>query len=106
MEDLALESDTDELEAVRARQVPTLAGLSNVFTLPTLAPEPVPGSRMAVIGAGFIGAEVASAAASRGMEVTMIDTNPVPFAAQLGTEMGSVVAGLHTANGVELIRRH
>jgi NADPH-dependent 2,4-dienoyl-CoA reductase/sulfur reductase-like enzyme len=93
----------------RARQLPTLAGLSNVFTLRTLAdaqslaPELVPGSRMAVIGAGFIGAEVASAAASRGMEVTMIDTKPVPFAAQLGTEMGAVVAGLHAANGVELI---
>jgi NADPH-dependent 2,4-dienoyl-CoA reductase/sulfur reductase-like enzyme len=58
---------------------------------------------MAVIGAGFIGAEVAAAAASRGMDVTMIDTKPVPFAAQLGTEMGSVVAGLHAANGVELI---
>lgn len=93
----------------RARQMPTLAGLSNVFTLRTLtdaqslAPELVPGSRMAVIGAGFIGAEVASAAASRGMEVTIIDMKSVPFAAQLGTEMGGVVAGLHAANGVELI---
>jgi NADPH-dependent 2,4-dienoyl-CoA reductase/sulfur reductase-like enzyme len=93
----------------RARQLPTLAGLSNVFTLRTLAdaqslaPELVPGSRMVVIGAGFIGAEVAAAAASRGMEVTIIDTKPVPFAAQLGTEMGAVVAGLHAANGVELI---
>lgn len=93
----------------RARQLPTLAGLSNVFTLRTLgdaqclAPELVPGSRMAVIGAGFIGAEVAAAAASRGMEVTIIDTKAVPFAAQLGREMGGVVAGLHAANGVELI---
>lgn len=93
----------------RARQLPTLAGLSNVFTLRTLAdaqslaPELVPGSRMAVIGAGFVGAEVASAAASRGMDVTMIDARPVPFAAQLGSEMGGVVAGLHAANGVELI---
>lgn len=93
----------------KARQLPILAGLSNVFTLRTLAdaqslaPELVPGSRMAVIGAGFIGAEVASAAASRGMEVTMIDTKAVPFAAQLGTEMGGVVAGLHAANGVEFI---
>ena len=93
----------------RARQLPTLAGLSNVFSLRTLAdaqslaPELVPGSRMAVIGAGFIGAEVASAAASRGMEVTMIDTKPVPFAAQLGAEMGAVVARLHAANGVELV---
>ncbi|WP_457973539.1 NAD(P)/FAD-dependent oxidoreductase [Arthrobacter sp. D1-17] len=93
----------------RARQLPTLAGLSNVFSLRTLAdaqalaPELLPGSRMAVIGAGFIGAEVASAAVSRGMEVTIIDTKPVPFAGQLGTEMGAVVAGLHAANGVELI---
>ena len=93
----------------RARLLPTLAGLSNVFTLRTLgdaqslAPELVAGSRMVVIGAGFIGAEVAAAAASRGMEVTIIDTKPVPFAAQLGTEMGGAVAGLHAANGVELI---
>lgn len=93
----------------KARQLPTLAGLSNVFTLRTLAdaqglaPELVAGSRMVVIGAGFIGAEVASAAASRGMEVTMIDASPVPFTAQLGTEMGAVVGGLHAANGVELI---
>lgn len=93
----------------RARQLPTLAGLSNVFSLRTLAdaqslaPELVPGSRMTVIGAGFIGAEVASAAASRGMEVTVIDTKPVPFAAQLGAEMGAVVGGLHAANGVELV---
>ena len=93
----------------RARQLPALAGLSNVFTLRTLAdaqalaPALVPGNKMAVIGAGFIGAEVASAAASRGMDVTMIDTKPVPFAVQLGAEMGGVVAGLHAANGVELI---
>lgn len=93
----------------RARTLPCLAGLSNVFTLRTmedaqsLAPELVAGSRLTIIGAGFIGAEVASAAAARGMEVTMIDTGPVPFAAQLGNEMGSVVAGLHRVNGVELI---
>jgi NADPH-dependent 2,4-dienoyl-CoA reductase/sulfur reductase-like enzyme len=93
----------------RARKLPTLAGLTNVFTLRTLAdaqslaPELLPGSRMAVIGAGFIGAEVAAAAASRGMDVTMIDSKPVPFAAQLGTEMGGLMAGLHAANGVELI---
>jgi NADPH-dependent 2,4-dienoyl-CoA reductase/sulfur reductase-like enzyme len=93
----------------RARQLPALAGLSNVFSLRTLAdaqslaPELVPGSKMAVIGAGFVGAEVASSAASRGMDVTLVDTKPVPFAAQLGMEMGSVVGGLHTAKGVRLI---
>ncbi|MBT2551600.1 NAD(P)/FAD-dependent oxidoreductase [Arthrobacter sp. ISL-5] len=93
----------------RARQLPALAGLGNVFYLRTiadaqgLAPRLVAGARMTVIGAGFIGAEVASAAASRGMQVTMINNAPVPFAAQLGQDMGAVVAKLHAANGVDLI---
>jgi NADPH-dependent 2,4-dienoyl-CoA reductase/sulfur reductase-like enzyme len=93
----------------RARQIPALAGLDNVFYLRTMAdaqgltPTLVAGARMIVIGAGFIGAEVASAAASRGMEVTMINSGPVPFSAQLGQDMGSVVANLHEANGVNLI---
>jgi NADPH-dependent 2,4-dienoyl-CoA reductase/sulfur reductase-like enzyme len=93
----------------RARQLPALAGRDNVFYLRTiadaqrLAPKLVTGARMTVIGAGFIGAEVASAAASRGMEVTMIDNTPVPFTAQLGHEMGAVVADLHKANGVNVL---
>jgi NADPH-dependent 2,4-dienoyl-CoA reductase/sulfur reductase-like enzyme len=93
----------------RARQIPDLAGLDNVFYLRTMAdaqgltPRLVPGARMIVIGAGFIGAEVASSAASRGMEVTMINNGAVPFTAQLGPDMGSVVAKLHQANGVELV---
>ncbi|MCA4134533.1 NAD(P)/FAD-dependent oxidoreductase [Arthrobacter sp. M4] len=93
----------------RARQLPALADRDNVFYLRTiadaqgLAPKLVAGGRMAVIGAGFIGAEVASAAASRGMEVTMINNTPVPFAVQLGDEMGEIVARLHAVNGVELI---
>jgi NADPH-dependent 2,4-dienoyl-CoA reductase/sulfur reductase-like enzyme len=93
----------------RARKLPALEGLENVFYLRTIAdaqgltPRLVPGARMTVIGAGFIGAEVASAAASRGMEVTMINNAPVPFTAQLGQDMGDVVAKLHLANGVDLI---
>jgi NADPH-dependent 2,4-dienoyl-CoA reductase/sulfur reductase-like enzyme len=93
----------------RARKLPALGGLENVFYLRTiadaqgLAPRLVPGARMTVIGAGFIGAEVASAAASRGMEVTMINNAPVPFTAQLGQDMGDVVARLHLAKGVNLI---
>lgn len=93
----------------RARQLPALAGMNNVFYLRTitdaqeLAPRLVGGARMVVIGAGFIGAEVASAAASRGMHVAIINNAPVPFTAQLGPDMGAVVAKLHAAHGVELI---
>jgi len=93
----------------RSRQLPALAGLDNVFYLRTitdaegLAPKLVAGDRMVIVGAGFIGAEVASAAASRGMDVTMINNTPVPFAAQLGEDMGATVARLHLANGVDLV---
>jgi NADPH-dependent 2,4-dienoyl-CoA reductase/sulfur reductase-like enzyme len=83
--------------------------MDNVFYLRTiadaerLAPKLIPGDRMIVIGAGFIGAEAASAAAARGMDVTMINNNPVPFTAQLGSDMGAAVASLHTSNGVSLV---
>ncbi len=93
----------------RCRQLPALKGLDNVFYLRTiadaqgLAPRLVPGNRMVVIGAGFIGAEAASVAASRGMDVTMINNNQVPFTAQLGADMGATVAKLHTAHGVDLV---
>lgn len=93
----------------RARRLPVLASMTNVFYLRTvadaqrLAPKLVSGARMTVVGAGFIGAEVASAAASRGMDVTMINNTPVPFTAQLGQDMGAVVGKLHVANGVDLI---
>jgi NADPH-dependent 2,4-dienoyl-CoA reductase/sulfur reductase-like enzyme len=92
-----------------ARTVPELAGLSNVFTLRTLqdaqdlAPELMPGSRLLVVGAGFIGAEVASTAKALGMDVTIICKGEVPLSAPLGTEMAAVMATLHRINGVELI---
>lgn len=93
----------------RCRKLPALEGMENVFYLRTiadaerLAPKLIAGDRMVVIGAGFIGAEAASAAAARGMDVTMINNNPVPFTAQLGSDMGAAVASLHTSNGVSLV---
>jgi len=46
--------------------------------------------RVAVVGAGFIGAEVAATARQRGLEVTLIEALPVPLGRVLGTEMGAV----------------
>jgi NADPH-dependent 2,4-dienoyl-CoA reductase/sulfur reductase-like enzyme len=92
-----------------ARTLPELAGLSNVFTLRTLqdaqdlAPELVPGGRLLVVGAGFIGAEVASTAKGLGMDVTIVCKSEVPLSGPLGTEMAAVMATLHEINGVELI---
>lgn len=53
-----------------------------------------------VVGAGFIGAEVAATARMAGLDVTMIEALPVPFARVLGEQMGRLCARLHTDHGV------
>jgi NADPH-dependent 2,4-dienoyl-CoA reductase/sulfur reductase-like enzyme len=60
------------------------------------------GARVAVVGAGVIGAEVAAACRGRGLQVTMIDVAPVPLERSLGREMGTIVADLHRDHGVDL----
>jgi NADPH-dependent 2,4-dienoyl-CoA reductase/sulfur reductase-like enzyme len=62
-----------------------------------------PGARLVVVGAGFIGAEVAATARALGLDVTVVEALPTPLSAALGTEFGAVVAGLHTAHGVRLL---
>jgi len=55
-----------------------------------------------IVGAGFIGAEVASAARSREIAVTVLETLPVPSARALGPEVGALAGRLLTENGAEL----
>jgi NADPH-dependent 2,4-dienoyl-CoA reductase/sulfur reductase-like enzyme len=60
------------------------------------------GARVAVVGAGFIGGEVAATARSRGLEVTLIEALPAPLERQLGAEMGAQVVALHRDHGVDV----
>jgi len=55
-----------------------------------------------VVGAGFIGAEVAASARSQGAEVTMLEKNQVPLNRAIGEEMGTLYAGIHRDHGVDL----
>jgi NADPH-dependent 2,4-dienoyl-CoA reductase/sulfur reductase-like enzyme len=55
-----------------------------------------------VIGAGFIGAEFASAARGYGCTVSIIEMQDVPMSHILGAEVGSKLAALHAANGAQL----
>ncbi|MFD4252384.1 NAD(P)/FAD-dependent oxidoreductase [Amycolatopsis thermoflava] len=92
----------------RARRLPgsPLAGVHTLRTLDdaiALRAELVPGARLVVIGAGFIGAEVASTARGLGLAVTVVEQQAVPLAGPLGTELGGVCAALHGEHGVELI---
>lgn len=58
--------------------------------------------RVAVVGAGFIGSEVAATARGRGCEVTIIEVAAVPLAHVLGEEMGRAVSALHGDHGVDV----
>jgi len=60
------------------------------------------GARTVVIGGGFVGAEVASAARKRGLPVTIIEAAALPLGRALGEQMGAVCATLHAANGTDL----
>ena len=55
-----------------------------------------------IVGAGWVGCEVAAAARSLDTAVTMVDPLDVPLQRVLGTDIGEVFAGLHAAKGVDL----
>jgi 3-phenylpropionate/trans-cinnamate dioxygenase ferredoxin reductase subunit len=58
--------------------------------------------RLAIVGAGFVGAEVASTACGLGVEVTLVDLTPTPLARVLGEEAGAVLAERYRSHGVDL----
>jgi 3-phenylpropionate/trans-cinnamate dioxygenase ferredoxin reductase subunit len=61
-----------------------------------------PGARVVIVGAGFIGAEVASTAAHLGCSVTLLEAAPVPLGRALGPELGAIYAEIIRENGVDL----
>jgi NADPH-dependent 2,4-dienoyl-CoA reductase/sulfur reductase-like enzyme len=89
------------------RRLPNQPDLANVFTLRTLddalqmrAALQTGSPRVAVIGAGFIGAEVAATARHFGCDVTIIEALPVPLVRALGPSMGAACAEIHRDHDV------
>ncbi|MFI9271302.1 NAD(P)/FAD-dependent oxidoreductase [Kitasatospora sp. NPDC052896] len=84
------------------------ADLDGVFTLRRIADSEAlravfaPGARVAVIGAGWIGLEVAAAARTAGAEVTVLEVLELPLLRVLGREAAEVFAELHRQHGVRL----
>lgn len=60
------------------------------------------GASLAVVGAGWIGLEVAAGARQRGVNVTVVETARQPLLAALGETVGEVFATLHREHGVDL----
>ncbi len=61
-----------------------------------------PGARIAIIGGGWIGLEVAAAARAAGADVTVLEGAHLPLLRVLGSEMATIFADLHTSHGVDL----
>jgi NADPH-dependent 2,4-dienoyl-CoA reductase/sulfur reductase-like enzyme len=81
----------------------------NVHTLRTLEDarrlraELRPGARLAIVGAGFIGQEVAATARRRGVDVTIVEALDTPLERILGVRLGGWFADLHAEEGVEVL---
>ena len=90
------------------RRLPNQPPLDGVFVLRTLDDAlairaALAGSpRVAVVGGGFIGAEVAASCRQRGLDVTLIEALGNPLELALGSELGALFAALHRDHGVQL----
>ncbi|MBV6755110.1 NAD(P)/FAD-dependent oxidoreductase [Rhodococcus opacus] len=93
---------------VRARTLPGSGHLQGVHTLRTLDDAAAvragldAGARTVVIGAGFIGAEVASAARRRGLPATILEMQSAPLVRAVGSTAGAALAELHARHGTDL----
>jgi NADPH-dependent 2,4-dienoyl-CoA reductase/sulfur reductase-like enzyme len=93
----------------RPRTLPILEGHENVSVLRTLddsrrlADTLLGRPRLAVVGAGFIGQEVAATARTLGAEVVMIEAAPSPLHGILGAELGEWFTRFHSDRGVDVV---
>jgi NADPH-dependent 2,4-dienoyl-CoA reductase/sulfur reductase-like enzyme len=102
------EYDFDALVVATGASPVTLPGAGRQHVLRTLddalelRPLLTPGTALAIVGAGWIGAELATAAAQLGCRVTVVEAGPAPLAAAVGVEVGGRTADWYAAAGVDL----
>ena len=90
------------------RRLPNQPDITGVHVLRTLndasalRAELHEGTRVVVIGAGFIGLEAAATATKRGARVTVLEGLEAPLIRALGAEMGAAIGDVHVRNGVSV----
>jgi 3-phenylpropionate/trans-cinnamate dioxygenase ferredoxin reductase subunit len=88
---------------VAGSELPGVSCLRTIDDALAIRERLVAGARVVVVGAGFIGAEVASSARSQDCEVTLVEIAAVPLWRVLGEDMGRIYAGIHREHGVRLL---
>ncbi|MFQ5699341.1 MAG: NAD(P)/FAD-dependent oxidoreductase [Myxococcota bacterium] len=92
----------------RPRSLRSARGLAGIHTLRSLdearaiARELERSPRVCIVGAGFIGLEVAASCRARGLQVHVLEQLQVPLEGVLGRELGDHLAGVHRDHGVDL----
>lgn len=103
--------DYDRLIIATGARVRTLSGLApragllvlrSLDDAIALRRELMHATRVAIVGAGFIGLEVAASCRARGVHVTVVESLPVPLSSVLGPTLGEMLAALHRDQGVDL----
>ncbi|GAA1488695.1 NAD(P)/FAD-dependent oxidoreductase [Brachybacterium sacelli] len=93
---------------VRARTLPAAQGLTGVHLLRglddalALRTALAGAQRVAVVGSGFLGAEVAAVCRTHGRDVTLIGSRALPMQEQVGDRIGAMIAEMHHDHGVHL----
>lgn len=103
--------DYDELviaTGLAPKRIPSFPDLAGIHVLRSfdealaLREQAASARRAVVIGAGFIGCEVAASLRSLGVEVVLVEPQPAPLATVLGERIGELVTRLHRAEGVDV----
>jgi 3-phenylpropionate/trans-cinnamate dioxygenase ferredoxin reductase subunit len=90
------------------RRIPSFPDLPGIHVLRSydesmaLREEAGSARRAVVVGAGFIGCEVAASLRGLGIDVVMVEPQPEPLASVLGEQIGALISRLHRARGVDL----
>lgn len=90
------------------RRIPSLPHLDGVHVLRSvdesraLRTDLRDGARALVVGAGFIGCELAASMRALGLDVVLLEPQPAPLASVLGEQIGKLVGRLHTEEGVDV----
>ncbi len=89
--------------AIPGGDLPGVYSLRTVADADRIREEMTPGRRVAVVGMGFIGSEVAASCRQKGLDVVAIDPNRTPLFRVLGETVGRTLTDLHHGHGVRTI---